>query len=189
MTYHIEHRTPKKGDLYIITGGGPTPSVFTARYDWREAEADVLVPDAPAWPDKSVIVIEEGMRAGETLTKEIIAIREAGTRDYLDEYGNVWIANADVITAWHEHAPDGYARVTAGKLPATAVTGTMRLVAPRREYTADELDNLPEGTCAWDEDGYVWQRRADSWVVAGGEAFHNPLRESVCTHLYSAPKH
>lgn len=58
----------------------------------------------------------------------------------------------------------------------------------RREYTADELDDLPKGSCAWDEDGDIWQHRAASWVVAGGYSFHNPLRDGVIAHAYSAPE-
>ena len=64
-----------------------------------------------------------------------------------------------------------------------------QLVPERVEYTADDLDQLPEGACAWDEDGDVWQRRAACWFMAGsGHSSTNPLRDGVCCHLYSAPK-
>ena len=54
---------------------------------------------------------------------------------------------------------------------------------------ADDIDQLPEGACAWDEDGDVWQRRAACWFMAGsGHSSTNPLRDGVCCHLYSAPK-
>ena len=183
---------PKKGETYLYDEAGRVQT--TVADEDHRVPADVLVPVAPAWPDKPVIVIDEGMRAGETLNKGVIAVREAGTLDYLDEYGNVWIANVDTITAWHEYVADGYAqvlRVTAGELAATSVT-TSRLVAPRREYTADDLDYLPDRDVIWDDDDDPWVRVSTGFWESPHAGFShkssNPLRDDYIDHAYSAPE-
>lgn len=192
--FKIEYRKPKKGETYVDPSSlDPSRPAFTTatRSDETGPARDVIVWATPAWPDKPVIVIEKGVRAGETLNKEIIAVREAGTIDYRDEYGNVWIANADTILKHHPYVPDGY--VPLPESPSNDYQAGMRdglaAAQERREYTADDLDSLPEDACAWDEDGDVWQRGAVSWFVAGGcGTFTNPLREGFRGHFYSAPE-
>lgn len=173
QNYRIEHRAPKKGELYLTDMSGHLTTAVACK-DQR-IPRPVLVPVAPAWPDPPVIVIEEGEQAGlRVATLPVVAIRMAGTPfagAYRDEAGSLWHPGEDTITAWHEYVPDGHKASTE-----------------RREYSAAELDSLPEGTCAWDENGSVWQRSVASWFVAGGDdAIRNPLHEDVRQHFYSAP--
>lgn len=189
QNYTIEHRAPKDGETYLFAEAGMVKT--TVACEDHRIPQDVLVPVAPAWPDKHVIVIEKGEQPGARVAVlPVVAIRMTGAPFagvYRDEVGGFWDPDEDTIMEWHEYVPVGY--VPQEMVYEAAAQGAAAAAPePRREYTADDLDDLPGGACAWDEYGGVWQRASD-WFVAGASgAFTNPLRERFIQHLYSAPK-
>ena len=183
--FTIEHRAPKKGETYLYDEAGRVQT--TVADEDHRVPADVLVPIAPAWPDKHVIVIDEGRIKSAEITTPATAVCD-GAGNYVDQFTRRWTQGRDSITAWYEYVPDGY--VPQEKVYEAAAQGAAAAAPePRREYTADDLDQLPEGAIAFDGDGTVWQRDDTYWFMAGGcGTAPNPLRKGIREHFYSAPK-
>ena len=167
QNFTIEHRLPKKGETYLYDVQVGKPIIKTASMDWRHGEVDVLVPVAPAWPDKPVIVIDEGVIDTKRITFPTLAILLTSgpfAGDYVDPSANTWQRDKDVIESWHEYVPE------------------------RVEYTADDLDNLPAGGCFWDDGDYVWQKIEGVWKAPNRPIDGNPLMTGTVNHAYSAPE-
>jgi hypothetical protein len=165
----FEFRAPKAGEWYLAGDSMAVPTYAVMTLDTEQWVIVKPGPEPAPWPgpEQEVIVIT-GISDGEPPQHRLALRNSLGV--YLDDDGRRWYKDdreygAQHITSWEPYQP----------------------TPERREYTADDLDNLPKGTCAWDEDGEVWQRRTASWALAGGRTFHNPLRGGVVEHLYSAP--
>ena len=165
----FEFRAPKAGEWYLDADDMSDP-IYAGEALYTKKWVIVMPEAEPApWPgpDHEVIVIT-GI-SGCKEPRHILALRNP--RGYYRDTDDIlWGVNDCAlgkcyITSWEPY----------------------RSSPERREYTADDLNNLPKGTCAWDEDGEVWQRRTASWALAGGRTFHNPLRGGVVEHFYSAP--
>ena len=166
--FTIEHRRPKQGETYLhVSDDGISIVPVGLVYGEDLGPRDVLVPVAPAWPDKPVIVIDEGVIDTKRITFPTLAILLTSgpfAGDYVDPSANTWQRDKDVIESWHEYVPE------------------------RVEYTADDLDNLPAGGCFWDDGDYVWQKIEGVWKAPDRPIDGNPLLTGTITHAYSAPE-
>ena len=109
--FTIEHRLPRGGEMFLDYNARTVPNVYVAGSDYdgeHDSEYDVLVPLTPPWPDKRVIVIDDGKHALDIGDWElpVIAVRTVTSR-YIDEHGRWWSPDRDTIIAWHEYIPDG----------------------------------------------------------------------------------
>ena len=166
----FEFRAPKAGEWYLDVDDMTVPTHAGETLDTKQWVIVKPDPEPVPWPgpEHEVIVIT-GISNSERAV-HFLALRNS-LGDYLDEDGRRWYKNdreydAAHITSWEPYQP-----------------------APkRREYTADDLDNLPYGACVWDENGNVWQRGVSAWYMAGGHVgVYNPPRDGEVRHLYSAP--
>lgn len=164
-------RAPKAGEWYLDGDSMAVPTYAVMTLDTKHWVIVKPVPEPAPWPgpEHKVIVIT-GISNSKS-PQRILALRDT-CGYYRDENGHTWYKSdreydAVYITSWEPYGPS----------------------SERREYTADDLDDLPEGTCVWDEDGDVWQKR-DSihWRSAVFSSTHpNPLRCVMIFHAYSAP--
>lgn len=210
----IEHRPPRRGEEYI-----DGYRIRIAKGDHIE-ERDVLIP-THKWPTGKIILIKRAHWDSGGITEPRLAVRNERLGNYHDAEGHIWTSFGDVIEEWEPYTDEDHARVVfqdayrraTETLKAAAQSaiddsvGVRTVIAvadriltqldagraPRREYTADDLDNARHLAYFWDEDNKVWQKHisgegGDWFCGLHGLVGHNPLRAGIIAHAYATPE-